>query len=100
MPKAGTHTLKHTAATWALRVASPWLVEGQMATSARTLMAVYGRHLADDLKSVVEGVAHARPGISARSVPDEKAKSHKNNERRTRKSAINKGPVRGGRDRD
>lgn len=75
MDGAGTHTLKHTAATWALRVASPWLVEGQMATSARTLMKVYGRHLSDDLKSVAEMVAHARPGRnSARSVPDKKRK--------------------------
>jgi integrase len=99
MPGAGTHTLKHTAATWALRVASPWLVEGQMATSAKTLMKVYGRHLSDDLKSVAEMVAHSRPGRSARSVPDVIAKGATKKKPKARKSAKNKGPAIGGRGR-
>ncbi len=68
-----THTLKHTAATWALRVASPWLVEGQMATSARTLMKTYGKHLGDDLKAVAELVAHAKPGRRAQPTPNGKS---------------------------
>lgn len=88
MEGAGTHTLKHTAATWALRVASPWLVEGQMATSARTLMKVYGRHLSDDLKAVAEMVAHSRPGRDARSVPDAKAKRHQKPMRKASKSVM------------
>lgn len=97
MDTAGTHTLKHTAATWALRVASPWLVEGQMATSARTLMKVYGRHLSDDLKSVAEMVAHSRPG--ARRVPDKKAERAGKKKPAPRKSAKKKGPASGGRGR-
>jgi integrase len=84
-----THTLKHTAATWALRVASPWLVEGQMATSARTLMRVYGKHLGEDLKSVTELVAHSRPG-SARRVPDVKNKSPRKKATTKRKMRYNK----------
>ncbi len=90
MAGENTHTLKHTAATWALRVASAWLVEGQMATSARTLMRVYGKHLSGDLKSVAELVAHARPG-SARRVPDVKKKPAKKKAAKKRKTRYNKG---------
>lgn len=53
------HTLKHTAVTWALRVASPWIVSGQTATSIRTLQRVYGKHMADDLRTAAEAVARS-----------------------------------------
>jgi integrase len=53
------HTLKHTAVTWALRVASPWIVSGQTATSIRTLQRVYGKHMADDLRAAAEAVARS-----------------------------------------
>lgn len=69
-----THTLKHTAATWALRVASPWMVEGQMATSSKTLLRVYGKHLTGDSKTLAEAVAHARPGKRAQPAPNAKSK--------------------------
>ena len=80
-----THTLKHTAATWALRVASPWMVEGQMATSAKTLMKVYGKHLDGDSKTVAEAVAHAKPGKRAQRAPNEKSQPPKKPRAATRK---------------
>lgn len=80
-----THTLKHTAATWALRVASPWLVEGQTATSVKTLLKVYGKHLGDDLKTVAEAVAHAKPGRRAQSAPNRKSAAPKKEKANARK---------------
>lgn len=59
------HILKHTAVSWALRVASPWIVSGMTATSVRTLQAVYGKHMLDDLKVAAE--AMARSGITRKS---------------------------------
>jgi integrase len=55
--KATPHTLKHTAVTLALRVASPWIVSGMTATSMRTLSTVYGKHMMPDLKAAAEAVA-------------------------------------------
>lgn len=59
VPHATPHTLKHTAVTWALRVASPWIVSGMTATSMRTLSSVYGKHLQTDLRAAAEAVAHS-----------------------------------------
>jgi integrase len=59
---ATPHILKHTAATWALRVTSPWIVSGQLATSMRTLQNVYGKHMMDDQRLAAEAVA--RSGIA------------------------------------
>lgn len=57
LPHVTPHVLKHTAVSWALRVASPWVVSGMTATSVRTLQAVYGKHMMDDLKAAAEAVA-------------------------------------------
>lgn len=59
VPKATPHILKHTAVTWALRVASPWIVSGMTATSMRTLQAVYGKHFVSDLRTAADAVAHS-----------------------------------------
>lgn len=57
LPHVTPHVLKHTAVSWALRVASPWVVSGMTATSVRTLQAVYGKHMVDDLKAAAEAMA-------------------------------------------
>lgn len=62
LPHVTPHILKHTAVSWALRVASPWVVSGMTATSVKTLQSVYGKHMADDLKAAAEAVA--RSGIT------------------------------------
>lgn len=67
--KATPHTLKHTAVTMALRVASPWIVSGMTATSMRTLSSVYGKHMMPDLKAAAEAVA--RNGRGIREKPNE-----------------------------
>jgi integrase len=71
--KATPHTLKHTAVTLALRVASPWIVSGMTATSIRTLSAVYGKHMMPDLKAAAEAVA--RNGRANRPTNDEREKA-------------------------
>lgn len=60
LPRVTPHVLKHTAVSWALRVASPWVVSGMTATSVRTLQAVYGKHMMDDKRAAVEAMAQAR----------------------------------------
>ncbi len=50
------HILKHTAVSWALRVASLWTVSGMTATSVRTLQNVYGKHLVEDQRAAVEAM--------------------------------------------
>lgn len=60
LPHVTPHVLKHTAVSWALRVASPWVVSGMTATSVRTLQAVYGKHMMDDLKVAAEAMAQSR----------------------------------------
>ncbi len=62
LPHVTPHVLKHTAVSWALRVASPWVVSGMTATSVRTLQAVYGKHMMEDLKIAAE--AMARSGLT------------------------------------
>lgn len=57
LPHVTPHVLKHTAVSWALRVASPWVVSGMTATSVRTLQAVYGKHMMGDLKAAAEAMA-------------------------------------------
>lgn len=57
LPHVTPHVLKHTAVSWALRVASPWVVSGMTATSVRTLQAVYGKHMLDDVKAAAEAMA-------------------------------------------
>lgn len=57
LPHVTPHILKHTAVSWALRVASPWVVSGMTATSVRTLQAVYGKHMLDDVKAAAEAMA-------------------------------------------
>jgi integrase len=59
VPTVTPHILKHTAVTWALRVASPWIVSGMTATSMRTLQAVYGKHMMPDLRAAADAVAHS-----------------------------------------
>lgn len=54
LPKVTPHVLKHTAVSWALRVASLWTVSGMTATSVRTLQNVYGKHLVEDQRAAVE----------------------------------------------
>lgn len=56
-PHVTPHILKHTAVSWALRVASPWVVSGMTATSVRTLQKVYGKHMVGDLRQAAEAVA-------------------------------------------
>lgn len=53
------HVLKHTAVSWALRVASPWVVSGMTATSVRTLQSVYGKHMVEDQKAAAEAVSRS-----------------------------------------
>jgi integrase len=60
LPHVTPHVLKHTAVSWALRVASPWVVSGMTATSVRTLQAVYGKHMIEDLKVAAEAMAQSR----------------------------------------
>lgn len=60
LPHVTPHVLKHTAVSWALRVASPWVVSGQTATSIRTLQSVYGKHMVADQRTAVEAVGHLR----------------------------------------
>jgi len=60
LPWVTPHVFKHTAVTWALRVVSPWMVEGMTATSLRTLQRVYGKHMAADLREAADAVAHNR----------------------------------------
>lgn len=57
LPHVTPHVLKHTAVSWALRVASLWTVSGMTATSVRTLQNVYGKHLVEDQRAAVEKMA-------------------------------------------
>jgi integrase len=57
LPHVTPHVLKHTAVSWALRVASPWIVSGMTATSVSTLQAVYGKHMMEDVKAAAEAMA-------------------------------------------
>jgi integrase len=93
MPHVTPHVLKHTAVSWALRVASPWVVSGMTATSVRTLQAVYGKHMMDDLKVAAEAMAR-----NLRAIPPKPEATKKR--RHAKKRAVNKGFRRGGRDRD
>lgn len=68
LPWATPHVLKHTAATMALRVASPWVVSGMTATSIRTLQRVYGKHMIGDLKKAVEDMARASVARKPRAI--------------------------------
>lgn len=56
------HVLKHTAVTWGLRVASPWIVSGMTATSLKTLERVYGKHMVSDLRAAAAAVSHSGRG--------------------------------------
>lgn len=82
LPSVTPHVLKHTAVSWALRVASPWVVSGMTATSVKTLQTVYGKHMADDLKAAAEAVARSgitrkrRAKETKRRATKEKAKSN------------------------
>jgi integrase len=77
LPHVTPHILKHTAVSWALRVASPWVVSGMTATSVRTLQAVYGKHMVDDLKVAAEAVAQAREPRKLRANPPNKMATKK-----------------------
>lgn len=69
LPSVTPHILKHTAVSWALRVASPWIVSGMTATSIRTLQKVYGKHMMGDLKEAAEAVARASHTRKIRAKP-------------------------------
>lgn len=70
------HVLKHTAVSWALRVASPWVVSGMTATSVRTLQNVYGKHMMEDQRAAVEEMArNSRAKPAQRKVRKSRAKS-------------------------
>lgn len=84
LPHVTPHVLKHTAVSWALRVASPWVVSGMTATSVRTLQAVYGKHMVDDLKAAAEAMALS--GIVPRNSRAKPAKKKATN--RVRKSKV------------
>ncbi|WP_370316010.1 tyrosine-type recombinase/integrase [Sagittula sp.] len=71
------HILKHTAATLALRVASPWIVSGMMATSVRTLQKIYGKHMLGDLRAAAEAVAHSGIVRKERANPAKKRATRK-----------------------
>lgn len=75
LPHVTPHVLKHTAVSWALRVASPWVVSGMTATSVRTLQTVYGKHMMDDLKIAAE--AMARSGLTRKIRAKSSTKSRK-----------------------
>lgn len=98
LPHVTPHVLKHTAVSWALRVASPWVVSGMTATSVRTLQTVYGKHMVDDLKAAAEAVARA--GNTRKEHAKTPAKRVAQPRRRVVKKRINKSFRRGGRDRD
>jgi integrase len=87
VPKVTPHILKHTAATWALRVTSPWIVSGQLATSMRTLQSVYGKHMVDDQRAAAEAVA--RSGIT-RKIRAKPAKRKATRKRRSAKKSRRK----------
>jgi integrase len=88
MPHVTPHVLKHTAVSLALRVASPWVVSGMTATSIRTLYAVYGKHMVDDLKVAAE--AMARSGVNPR---NSRAKTERKRVR-TKRRNVRKRPVK------
>ncbi len=69
LPHVTPHILKHTAVSLALRVVSPWSVSGMTATSIRTLQAVYGKHMVDDLKAGAEAVAQSGNTRNLRAKP-------------------------------
>lgn len=81
LPHVTPHVLKHTAVSWALRVASPWVVSGMTATSVRTLQAVYGKHMVDDLKAAAEAMALS--GVVPR---NSRAKTERKRVRKSRRS--------------
>lgn len=93
LPHVTPHVLKHTAVSWALRVASPWIVSGMTATSVRTLQAVYGKHMIEDLKVAAEAMAR-----NSRAIPPKPEAT--TTRRRAKKKPVNKWFRRGGRDRD
>lgn len=82
LPHVTPHVLKHTAVSWALRVASPWVVSGMTATSVRTLQAVYGKHMVEDLKAAAEAMAR-----NSRAIPPkpEATKKRRRAKKRPRK---------------
>jgi len=85
LPHATPHILKHTAVTWALRVASPWIVSGMTATSMRTLQSVYGKHMVEDLREAAEAVA--RPTAARKTSKVARVVVSKRNESKTRKDS-------------
>jgi integrase len=80
MPHVTPHVLKHTAVSWALRVASPWIVSGMTATSVRTLQAVYGKHMLEDVKAAAEAMALS--GIVTRNSRANSSETRKTKKRR------------------
>jgi integrase len=75
------HILKHTAVSWALRVASLWVVSGMTATSVRTLQNVYGKHLVEDQRAAVEAMAR-NPRANP---PKKKATTRRKNAKKSRR---------------
>lgn len=98
LPHVTPHVLKHTAVSWALRVASPWVVSGMTATSVRTLQNVYGKHMVDDLKAAAEAVA--RSGITRKTHAKKTKRPATKKRHRATKRATKPRLRRGGRDRD
>lgn len=97
-PGVTPHILKHTAATLMLRVASAWVVSGQLATSMRTLQNVYGKHMVEDQRTAAEAVAMSGIARKVRA-KEPKQKATKKRANAKKKRAV-KGFRRGGRDRD
>lgn len=76
------HVLKHTAVSWALRVASPWVVSGMTATSVRTLQNVYGKHLVEDQRVAVEKMARNERANPVKKPATRKRKNAKKSRRK------------------